>query len=145
MACSIRTSMSSFHGMGRVPSVARPMAQTKVRKAFPHDMFGPNKDSALVKKLQDLNKLDEGVKIAKHKRTLCELCPREFHNVVNSLDDNIIDELDYIRVMYKPSMETDQRISVRKKVSKIVMSKESGWTEHELEFFIWVLRYYRVF
>lgn len=148
MACSLRPSMYILHPRCKhhvnIASLISKRA-TNVCKVFPHEILGPNKDSTLMNKLQELNRLDKVVKIAGYKRTLCELCPHKFHDVVNSLDDSIIDELDYIRVMYKPSLETDQRISLRNKVSNIIKSRESEWSEHELMYFVWLLRYYRVF
>ena len=81
-----------------------------------------------------------------HQRKLCELCPREFHDVVHSLDGGAMEELDNIRVSYMPpAMDGEQRITVRATISNIVRSKTSGWSDHELEFFIWLLRYFRAF
>jgi hypothetical protein len=108
-----------------------------VTRAFPHEMF--------VNRLYDLNRQDEMNQTKTYRVRLCELCPQKYHDVVNSLDDDVIDVLDYIRVMYKPPMEYDQRIKLRQKVSIIVKSKEPAYNEHQMMFFIWVLRYYKVF
>lgn len=94
-------------------------------------------------KLNDLNKLDEVCITAPYRKRLCDICPREFHDFVNSMDRHIVCEIEYICILFKHPLDMEQRVSFRKRLSKIVKSKE--WDDHELEFFIWLLRYYRAF
>jgi hypothetical protein len=116
MACNIRAA--------RVVAAWKKPCQSRLRAFHGHDVFPTTY----------------------HQRKLCELCPREFHDVVHSLDGGVMEELDYIRVLYRPpAMDGEQRITVRATISNIVRSKTSGWSDHELEFFIWLLRYFRAF
>ncbi len=68
----------------RNPAPAIVFQSAKVMKmAFPHEMFPlNNKDNALVEKLNELNSLDEGGKVAVYKRNMCAMCPREFHRQI---------------------------------------------------------------
>lgn len=120
--------------------------QTFVLRAFPKDFLGPQNINSLVETIDTLNNEDEVCKQQQYRTKLKSMCPREFFHVIDSLDNEIIEELEYIRVMFKPSMEPDQRIPLRRYVSNIVKTKHQSddtWSDQELEYFIWLLRYYR--
>jgi hypothetical protein len=87
---------SSFRNSRPINATKRTCV-TVTTRAFPHEMF--------VNRLHDLNRQDEMCQTKTYRVKLCELCPQKYHDVVNSLDEDVIDVLDYIRVMYKPPME----------------------------------------
>lgn len=92
-------------------------------------------------KLSDLNERDTKYAHELMRENLINHYPNRYKYIVENLqNDDIISELDYIRVLYNRPLTCDRKINLRNKISKLI--KEHSFTEQELELFEYLLKYY---
>ncbi len=95
---------------------------------------------------EQLDKFDEGDRaIVKEKQIqdMIKWWGAEYESVIRGMQNNekLIDELDYIRVMYvRPPLPPSRRIALRSKITSLIEKNKLAHTEYE--FLMYILTFY---
>ncbi len=100
-------------------------------KALPNDFY---------QKVDILNKQDRNLANAELINNLKQSIPEKYESIVSNFDNAILQELDYMRVMYKPPLKPEVRLRARQNIVKLIEYKK--WTDEELEYLMYLMKYY---
>lgn len=89
-------------------------------------------------KIDKLNKQDEELAFQKLKQEFVRKSPERFWEVIEKMDRKVIEELDYIRVMYNPPLSPGARVRCRNAIMKLIDSRKC--TQEEIECFLDMLK-----
>lgn len=92
-------------------------------------------------KISELNAKDSKYANEIMKENLINYYPNKYKYIVENIEkEDIISELDWIRLMYNRPLSCDRKISLRNKICKII--KDHNLSEKELELLEYLLKYY---
>jgi hypothetical protein len=98
--------------------------------------------NALNQQIHELNKRDKYVEKDKINNDLKQWKPVEgYEELLTKFDNNVVDTLHYISVMYEKPLKTFQKIFLREQITNFY---KQSLEEKEKEFYINVLKYYEL-
>jgi hypothetical protein len=86
---------------------------------------------------------DRKVVIKEQIAAISQWCDPRYKNVVQQFEkrQDIIEELDYIRIMYNKPITASQRIRIRNKIKKMILT-DITLTQEQIDFLVSILEYY---
>ncbi len=92
-------------------------------------------------KINELNERDSKYASEYLRESLIDYYPNRYKYIVDNIQNNeLLEELDYIRVIYTKPLSYSKKIQLRNKIHKLI--KEKSLSRQELELFEYLLKYY---
>lgn len=100
---------------------------------------------SIIQKIDELNKKDTHVEKTMYLDALVKHHPKKYQEILEGMNKDILNELEFLRVMYTPPLNPGRRIMLRNNVRNIILGghghgQKTDWTETELAFFEHILK-----
>lgn len=89
--------------------------------------------------MESLNERDNKRHLVDLRKNIISVTPSQYHRVIERLPRDVLETLEYIRVVYEPPLSSGQKVRVRRDMMRLI---EGNNDSNEHEYFLHLLNYY---